>query len=84
MQVWNPAFDVTPSRLIRGIITEHGIIEQRDGTINVIGFLRDNGLLQEKENGERRSCIRSVALPGSVNPVKPTARIQHILQRPCK
>jgi len=24
--VWNPAFDVTPHRLIAGIITEHGMI----------------------------------------------------------
>jgi methylthioribose-1-phosphate isomerase len=23
----NPAFDVTPAELVRGIITEHGIIE---------------------------------------------------------
>ena len=27
VQVYNPAFDVTPARLIRGIITERGIIE---------------------------------------------------------
>ena len=26
MQVWNPAFDVTPERLIAGIITEHGLV----------------------------------------------------------
>jgi methylthioribose-1-phosphate isomerase len=24
---FNPAFDVTPARLIRGIVTEHGVIE---------------------------------------------------------
>ena len=24
-QIWNPAFDVTPARLVAGIITEHGI-----------------------------------------------------------
>ena len=23
--VWNPAFDVTPARLVAGIITEHGV-----------------------------------------------------------
>ncbi len=27
IDVYNPAFDVTPARLIKGIITEHGIIE---------------------------------------------------------
>ena len=27
IQVYNPAFDVTPARLIRGIITERGVIE---------------------------------------------------------
>ena len=26
VQVWNPAFDVTPARLIAGIITEHGLV----------------------------------------------------------
>ena len=28
MQVWNPAFDVTPAQLIAGIITEHGLVPQ--------------------------------------------------------
>ncbi|MEG1800248.1 MAG: hypothetical protein RR214_08685 [Synergistaceae bacterium] len=27
MNVWNPAFDVTPSDLIAGIITEKGILK---------------------------------------------------------
>ena len=27
VQVYNPAFDVTPAKLIKGIITEHGVIE---------------------------------------------------------
>ncbi len=27
VKVWNPAFDVTPARLIRGIITQFGVIE---------------------------------------------------------
>ena len=27
VQVYNPAFDVTPARLISGIVTEHGIIQ---------------------------------------------------------
>jgi 5-methylthioribose kinase len=41
---WNPAFDVTPCALIRGIITEVGVIEtdarQTDGLIPVADFLR--------------------------------------------
>jgi methylthioribose-1-phosphate isomerase len=28
--VWNPAFDVTPARYIRGIITERGIVKPSD------------------------------------------------------
>ena len=43
---------MTPSRLITGIITEHGVIEQRNGSIDVNAFLREKGLLQPKENGE--------------------------------
>jgi methylthioribose-1-phosphate isomerase len=27
VQAWNPAFDVTPARLVRAIVTERGIIE---------------------------------------------------------
>lgn len=49
VQVWNPAFDVTPAQLITGIITEHGIIQQRDGAIDVNGFLRQHGLLEAEE-----------------------------------
>ncbi len=30
VQVYNPAFDVTPARLIAGIITEHGVIQPVD------------------------------------------------------
>ena len=29
--VWNPAFDVTPARLITGLITEYGIITKAEG-----------------------------------------------------
>ncbi|MFQ6077459.1 MAG: S-methyl-5-thioribose-1-phosphate isomerase, partial [Candidatus Bathyarchaeia archaeon] len=32
-RVWNPAFDVTPAHLIRGIITERGIIEPKEEEI---------------------------------------------------
>ena len=30
VEVWNPAFDVTPAELISGIITEHGVIQPVD------------------------------------------------------
>jgi methylthioribose-1-phosphate isomerase len=30
VNVWNPAFDVTPHELIAGIVTEHGILERPD------------------------------------------------------
>lgn len=32
VEVYNPAFDVTPARLIRGIITERGVIQPVDAT----------------------------------------------------
>lgn len=28
--VWNPAFDVTPAALIKGIVTERGVFEPKD------------------------------------------------------
>jgi methylthioribose-1-phosphate isomerase len=33
MKVWNPAFDVTPAELIDGIITESGVVEKENGSI---------------------------------------------------
>ena len=40
MPCWNPAFDVTPSELITGIITEKGMIERgEDGKFDVVGFV---------------------------------------------
>jgi len=30
VKVYNPAFDVTPARLVTGIVTEHGVIEAPD------------------------------------------------------
>ena len=47
MKCWNPAFDVTPARLITGIITEKGVIHRSaDGLIDVLGFVKSytNGL----------------------------------------
>lgn len=31
IDVWNPAFDVTPAQLIDGVITEVGVVEKQDG-----------------------------------------------------
>jgi 5-methylthioribose kinase len=46
--VWNPSFDVTPSSLIRGIITEVGVAEalagSADGVIDMPRFLCERGL----------------------------------------
>lgn len=39
VKVWNPAFDVTPARLVTGIVTEAGIIE-RPTTAKVEAHLR--------------------------------------------
>ncbi|BDA46322.1 probable methylthioribose-1-phosphate isomerase at N-terminal half [Coccomyxa sp. Obi] len=66
INVWNPGFDVTPAKLITGIITEHGIIQQQDGIIDVNSFLREHGLLeaeQPKGNGTSSSLPTS-NIPG--------------------
>ncbi|OAL33861.1 hypothetical protein AYO20_06872 [Fonsecaea nubica] len=34
IDVWNPAFDVTPAELIDGVITEVGVVEKVDGKFN--------------------------------------------------
>ena len=34
MNVWNPAFDVTPAQLIDGIITERGVVEKLGGVFD--------------------------------------------------
>ena len=38
---WNPAFDVTPAKLITGIITEKGVVTKKDGeeTFDLKGFV---------------------------------------------
>lgn len=44
--MWNPGFDVTPAKLIQGIITEKGVIERGpDGCFDVRGFMASHGLL---------------------------------------
>lgn len=32
-EVWNPAFDVTPGDLVRGIVTERGVLERKVGDV---------------------------------------------------
>lgn len=32
VQVWNPCFDVTPGRLVEGIITEEGLVPRDSGS----------------------------------------------------
>ncbi len=59
VQVWNPAFDVTPASLITGIITEQGIIQQRDGAIDVNSFLREHGLLEAEESRDNGDPLSS-------------------------
>ena len=40
MPCWNPAFDVTPAKNIRGIVTEKGVIEpDAEGKIDVKAFV---------------------------------------------
>ena len=34
IDVWNPAFDVTPAELIDGVVTECGVVEKVDGTFD--------------------------------------------------
>lgn len=40
MSVYNPAFDVTPARYVRGLITEHGVISPvtPEGIAKLLGF----------------------------------------------
>ena len=40
MPVWNPAFDVTPSKYITGIVTEKGVVRKaEDGTFKIQEFI---------------------------------------------
>jgi len=43
MDVWNPAFDVTPASLIEAIITDKGIIEKQTETaFNIPQYIKEN------------------------------------------
>ena len=39
IKTWNPSFDVTPSELISGIVTETGVSISEDGTRDLTKFL---------------------------------------------
>lgn len=44
IQVWNPAFDVTPAALIDGIITEVGVVEKdSEGVFHLDGVFKADG-----------------------------------------
>eukprot|EP00250_Pteridium_aquilinum_P019227 c24355_g2_i1 orf=168-2612(+) len=44
ISVWNPAFDVTPARLITAIITDKGIVTKKEGStvFDILAFLKDH------------------------------------------
>jgi len=47
IDVWNPAFDITPSALIDGVITELGVVEKnKDGVFDFAPLFH-----QENQNG---------------------------------
>ncbi len=63
VQVWNPAFDVTPSSMITGVITDRGMIRREQRRIDVRAFMTSHGLLPAQENGHGGSRIVS-PIPG--------------------
>jgi 5-methylthioribose kinase len=59
--VWNPAFDVTPSKYIAGIITEKGVIVAgADGTMNVAAFVAEH-TQGSSGNGDAAAAAVAVA-----------------------
>lgn len=38
--IYNPSFDVTPADLIRGIVTEKGVVEVVDGKVDLTGKIQ--------------------------------------------
>jgi len=48
IDVWNPAFDVTPAALIDGVVTEVGVVEKSaDGLFTFDDIFRIGGLEDE-------------------------------------
>lgn len=53
INIWNPAFDVTPADLIDGIVTEVGVVEKgTDGRFH-LGDIFDEQVRAGRANGER-------------------------------
>ncbi|KAI5074128.1 hypothetical protein GOP47_0010089 [Adiantum capillus-veneris] len=52
VHVWNPAFDVTPAKLITAIITDKGIIAKKEdpAAFDIPAFLKDHSELSSKES----------------------------------
>ena len=69
---WNPAFDVTPSSLIRGIITELGVLEFDPS----LGYIPIGRYLKEK--GESVGPALLSRLPGAVEPSVPSTGFKFI------
>ncbi len=46
IQVWNPAFDITPAALIDAVVTEKGVVEK--GSKGTFSF---DGIFEERTNG---------------------------------
>ncbi|KAI1612301.1 S-methyl-5-thioribose-1-phosphate isomerase [Exophiala viscosa] len=42
IDVWNPAFDVTPAELIDGVVTERGVVEKTDGKFDFTGVFQQS------------------------------------------
>ena len=52
VKVYNPAFDVTPAKLITGIVTEHGIIHP-PYVKNIPVLLRPTGSVRQEDRGTK-------------------------------
>jgi len=63
--VWNPSFDVTPCKLIRGVITELGVAETSDpitGVIDLPAFLKSRA----SSRGSESSAVPTPSATGFV------------------
>lgn len=59
IEVWNPGFDVTPSDLINGIITEKGVAPRVNATIDMPGFLSQVNAEEVNSNSEDKVNMES-------------------------
>ena len=58
IRAWNPAFDVTPGRLITAIVTDKGVLWRREG-------IADNG------HGGKAFDVKAFCVPGVDEVVRP-------------